>query len=195
MGSSHWDKSKSNSGFTLIEVILILVVIVIVSGITIPNLSRSYGNAKLRSAASNIERLGRYARGMAILREQDLTMVIDTEKQLIYVGAEKKLTSDESDGELDQDILKRLGYIDKINEEYDRKIEKEISRSLPDGLKVDYIEVEGMILAQDNIFYMFEFYSNGQCDDFKILLNDQKDRSIQIASDPISGKVRSKFMN
>lgn len=195
MGSSHWDKSKSNSGFTLIEVILILVVIVIVSGITIPNLSRSYGNAKLRSAASNIERLGRYARGMAILREQDLTMVIDTEKKLIYVGAEKKLTSDESDGELDQDILKRLGYIDKINEEYDRKIEKEISRSLPDGLKVDYIEVEGIILAQDNIFYMFEFYSNGQCDDFKILLNDQKDRSIQIASDPISGKVRSKFMN
>ena len=82
MGSSHWDKSKSNSGFTLIEVILILVVIVIVSGITIPNLSRSYGNAKLRSAASNIERLGRYARGMAILREQDLTMVIDTEKKL-----------------------------------------------------------------------------------------------------------------
>ena len=38
-------------------------------------------------------------------------MTIDTEKKLIYVGSEKKLTSDESDaGELDQDILKRLGY-------------------------------------------------------------------------------------
>ena len=195
MGSSHWDRSKSTSGFTLIEVILVLVVIVIISGIALPNLSRSYGNAKLRSAASNIERLGRYARGMAILREQDLTIVIDTEKQLIYIGAEKKLTSNKSDDELDQDILKRLGYIDKINEEYDRKIEKEISRSLPDGLNVDYIEIEGIIFDQVNIFYMFEFYSNGQCDDFKIILNDQKDRSIQIYSDPVSGKVRSQFMN
>ena len=91
MGSSHWDRSKSTSGFTLIEVILVLVVIVIISGIALPNLSGSYGNAKLRSTASNIERLGRYARGMAILREQDLSMVIDTEKQLIYIGAEKEL--------------------------------------------------------------------------------------------------------
>ena len=50
---------------SLIEVILVLVVIVIISGIALPNLSGSYGNAKLRSTASNIERLGRYARGMA----------------------------------------------------------------------------------------------------------------------------------
>ena len=195
MGSSHWDRSKSTSGFTLIEVILVLVVIVIISGIALPNLSGSYGNAKLRSTASNIERLGRYARGMAILREQDLSMVIDTEKQLIYIGAEKRITSDESDGELDQDILKRLGYIGEGTDEQDRKIEKEISRSLPDGLHVEYIEVEGTILDQDNVFYMFEFYSNGQCDDFQIILNDQKDRSIQIYSDPVSGKVRSQFMN
>ena len=195
MRSSHWDRSKSTSGFTLIEVILVLVVIVIISGIALPNLSGSYGNAKLRSTASNIERLGRYARGMAILREQDLSMVIDTEKQRIYIGAEKRITSDESDGELDQDILKRLGYIGERTDEQDRKIEKEISRSLPDGLNVEYIEVKGTILNQANIFYMFEFYSNGQCDDFKIILIDQKDRSIQIYSDPVSGKVRSEFMN
>ena len=194
MGSS-WDRSKSTSGFTLIEVILVLVVIVIISGITLPNLSGSYGNAKLRSAASNIERLGRYARGMAILREQDLSMVIDTEKQLIYIGEEKRITSDDSDGELDQDILKRLGYIGETTDEQDMKIEKEISRSLPDGLNVEYIEFEGTILDQANIIYMFDFYSNGQCDDFKIILNDQKDRSIQIYSDPVSGKVRSQFVN
>ena len=194
MGSS-WDRSKSTSGFTLIEVILVLVVIVIISGIALPNLSGSYGNAKLRSAASNIERLGRYARGMAILREQDLSMVIDTEKQLIYIGAEKRITSDESDGDLDQDILKRLGYIGETTDEQDMKIEKEISRSLPDGLNVEYIEFEETILDQANIFYVFEFYSNGQCDDFKIILSDQKNRSIEIYSDPVSGKVRSQFVN
>ena len=194
MGSSYWDRSKSTSGFTLIEVILVLVVIVIISGIALPNLSGTYGNAKLRSAASNIERLGRYARGMAILREQNLAMVIDTEKQLIYIGAEKKNASNESDGELDQDILKRLGYIDEITKEHDIKIEKEISRSLPDGLNIDYVEVEGTVLDQVNILYMFEFNSNGQCDDFKIMISDQKNRAIQIYSDPVSGKVRSQYM-
>ncbi len=195
MGPSHWDRSESTSGFTLIEVILVLVVIVIISGIALPNISGSYGNAKLRNAASNIERLSRYARGMAILREQNLAMVIDTEKQLIYIGAEKKIASNEIDGELDQDILKRLGYIDETTEEHDIKIEKEISRSLPNGLNIDYVEVEGTVLDQVNILYVFEFYSNGQCDDFKIIINDQKDRSIQIYSDSVSGKVRSQYMN
>ena len=195
MRSSYRDRSKSTFGFTLIEVILVLVVIVIIAGIALPNLSGSYGNAKLRSAASNIERLGRYARGMAILREQNLTMVIDAEKKLIYVGAEKKMASDESDHELNQDVLKRLGYIDGTSEEHNIAIEKEIFRSLPDGLNVRYIEFEGTILDLANDLYTFEFYSNGQSDAFKLILSDRKDRSIQIYSDPVSGKVRSQLMN
>jgi|TARA_E500000178_G_scaffold318162_1_gene339296 prepilin-type N-terminal cleavage/methylation domain-containing protein len=195
MRSSHRDRSNTTSGFTLIEVILVLVVIVIIAGIALPNLSGSYGNAKLRSAASNIERLARYARGMAILREQHLTMVIDTEKRLIYIGAEKEKTSDESDGELDQDILTRLGYIDVEPSEIDIAIEKEVSRSLPEGLNVESVEIEEEVLGHENIFYTFQFYSNGQCDGFEIILNDRKDRSIQIYSDPVSGKVRSQFLD
>jgi prepilin-type N-terminal cleavage/methylation domain-containing protein len=195
MRSFHQDRSNTTSGFTLIEVILVLVVIVIIAGISLPNLSGSYGNAKLRSAASNIERLARYGRGMAILREQDLTMVIDTEKHLIYIGAEKEKDYDESDGELDQDVLKRLGYIDGESSENDIAIEKEISRSIPERLTIDYVEINNQLLDSENVFSTFKFYSNGQCDDFKLILNDRKNRSLQIYSDPVSGKVRSQFLD
>ena len=99
-------RKQSKAGFTLIEVILVAVIIVLIGGIAIPNLSGSYRGAKLRSAASNIERIGRYGRGMSILREEPLTMVIDTERQLIYLGAAKQTATETSDGELDQEVLK-----------------------------------------------------------------------------------------
>ena len=80
---------SSKLGITLLEILLVLVIIVIVAGITFPNISGSYGNTKLITVANNIERLSRYARGNAILREKNMTLVIDTEKRLIFVGEKK----------------------------------------------------------------------------------------------------------
>jgi len=186
-------RKRAKAGFTLIEIILVAVVIVVIGGIALPNLSGSYRGAKLRTAASNIERIGRYGRGMSILREEPLTMVIDTERQLIYLGAEKQATADTSDGELDQDVLKRLGYIDGESSAEDPGIEKEISRNFPDGIEVQRFETEIESFGSDEVINLIHFYPNGQCDGFELTLADRAERKIQLESDPVSGKISSYF--
>ena len=182
---------SSKLGITLLEILLVLVIIVIVAGITFPNISGSYGNTKLITVANNIERLSRYARGNAILREKNMTLVIDTEKRLIFVG-EKNILIDEDSEINNLEIIERLGYISNTNLTVD--VEKEIFRSLPDGLKITYVEINQEQLSIDEIFYQIQFYSNGQCELFRIILSNNKTKSIEIYSDNVSGKVASKFV-
>ena len=183
---------SSKLGITLLETLLVLVIIVIVAGITFPNISGSYGNTKLITVANNIERLSRYARGNAILREKNMTLVIDTEKRLIFVGEEKNILMDEDREINNLEIIERLGYISDTNLTVD--VEKEIFRSLPDGLKITDIEINQEQLSIDEIFYQIQFYSNGQCELFRIILSNNKTKSIEIYSDNVSGKVASKFV-
>ena len=183
---------SSKLGITLLEILLVLVIIVIVAGITFPNISGSYGNTKLITVANNIERLSRYARGNAILREKNMTLVIDTEKRLIFVGEEKNILMDEDREINNLEIIERLGYISDTNLTVD--VEKEIFRSLPDGLKITDIEINQEQLSIDEIFYQIQFYSNGQCELFRIILSNNKTKSIEIYSDNVSGKVASKFI-
>ena len=183
---------SSKLGITLLETLLVLVIIVIVAGITFPNISGSYGNTKLITVANNIERLSRYARGNAILREKNMTLVIDTEKRLIFVGEEKNILMDEDQEINNLEIIERLGYISDTNLTVD--VEKEIFRSLPDGLKITYVEINQEQLSIDEIFYQIQFYSNGQCELFRIILSNNKSKSIEIFSDNVSGKVASKFV-
>lgn len=183
---------SSKLGITLLEILLVLVIIVIVAGITLPNISGSYGNTKLITVANNIERLSRYARGNAILREKNMTLVIDTEKRLIFVGEEKNILMDEDSEINNLEIIERLGYISDTNLTVD--VEKEIFRSLPDGLKITYVEINQEQLSIDEIFYQIQFYSNGQCESFRIILSNNKSKSIEIFSDNVSGKVASKFV-
>ena len=183
---------SSKLGITLLEILLVLVIIVIVAGITFPNISGSYGNTKLITVANNIERLSRYARGNAILREKNMTLVIDTEKRLIFVGEEKNILMDEDREINNLEIIERLGYISDTNLTVD--VEKEIFRSLPDGLKITDIEINQEQLSIDEIFYQIQFYSNGQCELFRIILSNNINKSIEIYSDNVSGKVASKFV-
>ena len=192
MGFLTRASESSKLGITLLEILLVLVIIVIVAGITFPNISGSYGNTKLITVANNIERLSRYARGNAILREKNMTLVIDTEKRLIFVGEEKNILMDEDSEINNLEIIERLGYISDTNLTVD--VEKEIFRSLPDGLKITDIEINQEQLSIDEIFYQIQFYSNGQCELFRIILSNDKSKSIEIYSDNVSGKVASKFV-
>ena len=121
-----------------------------------------------------------------------MTLVIDTEKRLIFVGEEKNILMDEDREINNLEIIERLGYISDTNLTVD--VEKEIFRSLPDGLKITYVEINQEQLSIDEIFYQIQFYSNGQCELVRIILSNNKSKSIEIYSDNVSGKVASKFV-
>ena len=192
-GHSGFRRSE-NRGFTLIEVILVLVVIVIVSGVSLPYFAGTFRGTKLRSASRTIDRITRYAHAMAILREETLTVVLNHETMEIFMGGPVQAATGTADGELDQEVLKRLGYVEGGSEQENAGIEKEIRRVLPDHLTVRDFEKNWN--EEDDLYedlYLIRFYPNGQCDWFRMELEDNRGMSVQLENDPVSGKMYIEF--
>lgn len=190
------EKRQNSSGFTLVEVILVLVVLVIISGISLPYFSGSFRGSKLRSSARTIDRMARYTRSMAIMREETLTIALNHETMELFMGGVLMAPTNSADGELDQDVLKRLGYVDDDEEEESETggIEKEMYRFLPDGLTVR--DFEKNWTDEDHEYealYRIRFYPNGQCEWFALKLEDNRGMGVKLEIDPISGKIRSEF--
>lgn len=67
-------KSTFRLGFTMIEILLIIVIIGVALGITMPSLVRSIQGQRLKTAARTMVTVARYARSMAVLKQTDLTL-------------------------------------------------------------------------------------------------------------------------
>ena len=67
-------------GFTLIEIMLVVVIIIIVAGAAVPMLSGTTDATRMRDAVRSTIRTARYARSMAILRQEDCTLTFATNK-------------------------------------------------------------------------------------------------------------------
>ena len=189
--------ARRRAGFTLVEVILVLVVIVIISGISVPYFAGSYRGTKLRSSARTISRMARYSRSMAIMREETFTLVLNHETMEVFLGATPSREESSADGELDQDVLKRLGYIDDEDGGAGSTagIDKEVHRFLPEGLTVR--EFNKNWTDDDDEFldlYIIRFYPNGQCEWFELELEDNRGMGVRLENDPISGKIISEFI-
>lgn len=183
-----------SAGFTLIEVILVVVISLILMGVSLPHFANTYKGSKLRSAARTVNRMARYARNMAIMREKTMTVVLDHGTMEIYLGGTAVTSTNTADGELDQDVLKRLGYVEGEASSDNIGIEKEIRRFLPDDITVadfdkDYFEEE----QQYEDIYIINYYSDGQSDWFTLEFEDRRGLGVKLESDPISGRIRSEF--
>lgn len=173
-----------------------MVVLLIVSTVVLPYFGSTFRGTKLRTASRMIERMSRYGRNMAIMREETLTMVIDGSRMEVSIGSEPDQSVSDADGELDQEVFKRLGYVEQDGVTRDGPdLDIEVSKLLPDDLTIrdfqkDLTEEEG--LYED--FYLVRFYPNGQCDEFKLVLEDRKGKAVELENDPISGKIWSEFL-
>lgn len=188
------NRPANRTGFTLIEVILVVVISLILLGVSLPHFAHTYKGSKLRSAARTVNRMARYARSMAIMRETTMTIVLDGETMEIYLGGPSQTSTNAADGELDQDVLKRLGYVEGETSAENIGVEKEIHRFLPEGIEVadfekDWIEDEKTY--ED--LYLVHYYSDGQSDWFSMELADRRGLGVKMENDPISGKIHFEF--
>jgi general secretion pathway protein H len=72
---------KINRGFTLVEILVVMVIMALVLGLVAGSLSRSVSGAEMRTAARKVAASLRYTRTQAILQKSEQVFLVDTENK------------------------------------------------------------------------------------------------------------------
>lgn len=77
-------------GFTLLEMILVLVIAATVAAVAVPNLEPALANMQLRAATRDIASALRYARGQALSRGREAVFSLDVDRHIYQVSGRRK---------------------------------------------------------------------------------------------------------
>jgi len=78
--------ARACRGFTLIEILLVILILGIITAVTFPILSHSIRGNRIRLATRQVVMAGRYARSMAVLQQKDLTLGFDLGARTLTVA-------------------------------------------------------------------------------------------------------------
>ena len=84
--------SFRNQGFTLLELLIVMLVVSLALAVSYPALSRGSASMRLRATARDVLNTLRYAREQAVTEQMGMNVTIDREKQRLI------LTNDLGDG-------------------------------------------------------------------------------------------------
>ena len=177
----------TSAGFTIIELILVIVIMALVSTIAMPAFVKSIRGARLRQSSRTVVMAHRYARSLAVLHQKHVGLLFDTEAQRVEVAASTSsgVTSPQ------------MGFIDTytpesedefVEEETSSQWESELIRPMADGVRI--VNFQGdEVWSQDGIYYV-EYQPNGMCQKYELQLVDEKEKKVTIKINPLSGKVK-----
>ncbi|QHI70454.1 type II secretion system protein [Tichowtungia aerotolerans] len=139
----HSDTPLSR-GFTLIEVMLVVVIILIAAGMAVPMLSGSSDAAQMRDAVRSTIRLSRYARSMAILNQADCTLSFSTNR-ITLAGTEGTLAERRISDKITIADFENLAKEDRRDTDEDEEGKKVIfyPTGMNDGFEVTLEDEDG----------------------------------------------------
>ncbi|MFA7257659.1 MAG: type II secretion system protein [Kiritimatiellales bacterium] len=94
--------SSFSSGFTLIEIMLVVVIILIAAGITVPKFKGTFKSTQMTDATRSTVRIARYARSLAILKQETCTLSFESNRLNLVCGT--NTTAPEASRKLPEDI-------------------------------------------------------------------------------------------
>lgn len=173
---------RSHSGFTLLELVVVLFILALATALVAPAFGRSFGQAQLRAATRDLAALCRFARTQAIISQGILEVVLDRQANSYW------LRGRESDH-----IAGRLSGLDQVLPA--RDLEQSIQnrearvRALPTGVTLKSVVVETGPLREDERGAI-TFFPQGSSTGGEVWLEDGKGRGYRIVVDPSVGFVR-----
>lgn len=104
---ASWERRSSQAAFTLIELILVMMILIVILAMTGPSLSRFFRGRTLESETRRFISLTHYARSRAISEGIPMLVWIDPQQQRYGLEAEISFTGRDDkavDYDLDQDV-------------------------------------------------------------------------------------------
>jgi prepilin-type N-terminal cleavage/methylation domain-containing protein len=172
-------------GFTLIEVLLVVVIILIATAVAIPSFTKSFKGAKIRAATRVIVMSSRYARSVAVLQQVDTAVLYDAELGTVEIISIKdnsnpasRFLNEATDGTM-QDGDKEAPTVTSL-----------LKRNLEEGVRIVSVESEDSENGVEEVdgIYVARYYSNGMCDEYSVELEDDSGKRVRMTVDPLSGK-------
>ncbi|WP_321491557.1 prepilin-type N-terminal cleavage/methylation domain-containing protein [uncultured Desulfobacter sp.] len=165
-------KKNSCSGFTLIELIVVLVIVGLLSGLVMPRMFQSMTRIELRKAAGDMVSFLRSARDEAYYKKLFIRVSFNPDTRQVLLFRYQRASEDEETSFAGPEMVWALL--------------KEIL--LPESVSIERIEKKKDTDSID--VHSLYFYPSGTSDGGVITLMDKKGRVFQISIDRITGKVR-----
>ncbi len=198
---------RSQRGFTLVEIMLVIAIFVLIAGIAVPMFSNSYAGAKLRSGARVVVMTHRYARNMAIMRQRPVAILLNerrgTFEVVLLTGKESEnlteltLPADDPDATFasrsmtnDLDVVAVATNADAVAED---KATSDLLQGLPDGITIDSFDCQRPGSDEPDAPRVIVYYQSGLSDGFTLRIADEHGRNVEITADPLTGEISTEF--
>jgi general secretion pathway protein H len=154
-----------NRGFTLIEVMVVLILISLSMLLVTPSLSRFSKTVELKGAAKKISAILRYYRSEAVNQGKVYQVLFDPDLREVRIQSIEE--KDEDEGANDKSSQKRY--------------------TLPKGVDIKEVKADSPQYPSD--YSVIEFYPNGGSNGGTILLGSQDRKGYRIKIDFLTGVV------
>jgi type II secretion system protein H len=156
-----------NKGFSLIEMMIVLILISLSIALVTPSLSQFLRTVELKGAAKKVSGILRYYRSEAVNKGRVYQVLFDSNLREVRVQSME------------------------LKEEKDEKTEEKITPmtySLPEGIRMKEIDIPSPQYPSD--FPLIEFYPNGGSNGGSILLDSQDRKGYKIEVHFLTGMVK-----
>lgn len=178
-------RSRDRRGFTLIEVVLVVALILIVSATTVPLFMRSYHATNLRTAARAVVTAGKYARNMAVLRQKQTSVFFNSNTGQIDIVFVEQASGSRVDAFLD--ARRGLGGEESFTTDVQR------SRQLPESVEIVEFAAPSSDQEADGIYWV-NYFPSGVSDSYSLRIADAQRRySVRIEVDHLSGTTTTSY--
>ena len=182
-------------GFSLIEILVVVFITLIVAGLAAPSFSRALKGQRLRTSARYVVTAHKYARNMAVLRQQPMALVIDRmggDLEVVSVSDRAGLSARGGFLEERQRLRRepadasRPGTDGDASKAPPARMETIDARNLGREVRISDFESEGDYYHRDGVYWV-NYYPSGMSDGFRLRLEDDSRNGLTIVADPISG--------
>jgi type II secretion system protein H len=181
-------------GFSLIELLMVVVISLIAAGIAVPTFVRSYRSSQLRSSVRTVVMTAKYARSMAVLSQKPMALLLDRVKgELEVVAMEDRGSLADRGRFLDgratrtEDALLGTG-----GEKPNVQIASDLVKRIAADVRIENFESPQADRELDDIYWV-NFFPNGMCEGFELKLVDKDGRSATVTMEGVSGAVKVEY--
>jgi type II secretion system protein H len=169
------------AGFTLIEVILVVLIIGLIAALAIPSFDNALRGQRLDSAAHEIATACQQARYEAVFGNRSCWYVLDMDTQRIRLMLGKQ--ADTNGVPTYEEIAAETNLVDSTEGQAAESVE------MPTGVRITKVQSQDGTI-QDSGKIGFPFYSNGVCEPFRVFLVSDNGEQRALDVDMFTGKAK-----